>query len=207
MTNPAEDHFRKVAPLYMDLFMTDFAASDLDAAAVFGNGGHESLGFTKLQEIKPTVKGSRGGFGWFQWTGPRRHEFEAYCKRNSLDPTSDIANYKFMYTELKGSEKGAITKLKAAKSLEEKVVAFEMGYERAGVKHYPARQKWAKIALDALKSAGPSVIKPDTVTVHEPVGPAVSVPTVPPQGNGRLYIVLGSIVAAIIAGVIKFFGG
>jgi hypothetical protein len=155
----AETHFRAVAPKYMRLFMEDFAAGPLDAAAVFGNGGYESLGFTKLQEMKPTVAGSRGGWGWFQWTGPRRKAFEAYCRRNNLDPASDDANYKFLFVELIGSEKGAIPKLKAAKTLEEKVKAFELGFERAGVKAYPKRLHWAEIALDALEAA-PAKPKP-----------------------------------------------
>jgi hypothetical protein len=149
----AEAHFRAVAPHYMRLFMEDFDASELDAAAVFGNAGYESLGFTKLQEMKPVVKGSRGGWGWFQWTASRRVAFEAYCKRNDLDPASDEANYKFLFVELIGSEKGAIAKLKAADTLESKVKAFELAFERAGVKAYDKRTAWARIALEALRDA------------------------------------------------------
>lgn len=147
----AEAHFRAVAPKYMRMFMEDFDATAIEAAAVFGNAGYESLGFTKLQEMKPTVAGSRGGWGWFQWTGPRRKAFEAYCARNGFDPASDEANYKFLFVELIGSEKGAVAKLKAAKTLEDKVKAFELAFERAGVKAYEKRNAWALIALDALR--------------------------------------------------------
>ena len=67
-----EAFFREMAPRLMRLLIEDFNLTVTDAAAIMGNGGHESLGFTKLQEMKPTVKGSRGGWGLMQWTGPRR---------------------------------------------------------------------------------------------------------------------------------------
>ena len=134
--------------------MSDFGLSKLDAAAVFGNAGHESKGLTDDQEDKPVVKGSRGGANWMQWTGPRRRELEAYCKRNKLDPDSDEAAYRFMFVELKGSEQRAIPVIKAAKTLKAKVIAFETAYLRAGVKHYDSRLKWAERALEAFDAAG-----------------------------------------------------
>ena len=144
--------FKAKVPALMREFMVDFDCTKEDAAAVFGNAGHESGGFTQMQEIKPTVAGSRGGYGWFQWTGPRRRAFEAYCARNNLSPTSDKANYSFLWLELRGDEKGAIPRLKAAKTLRDKVVAFEMGFERAGIKHYDSRVKWANLALGAYEA-------------------------------------------------------
>jgi hypothetical protein len=156
------DYFRATAPRYMAMFMADFGCSKLDAAAVFGNAGYESNGFKSLQEIKPVVKGSRGGYGWFQWTGPRRRAFEAYCKRNDLDIASDLANYKWLHVELHDTEKRAIPALKNAGSLEEKVVAFEDTFERAGVKRYPERVRWAQIALAAFEAAGEPIPEPPT---------------------------------------------
>lgn len=64
----------------------------LSAAAIIGNAGHESGGFKDLQEKKPLVKGSRGGYGIMQWTGPRRREYEDYCDRNNLDPSDMESN-------------------------------------------------------------------------------------------------------------------
>lgn len=147
----------------MRRFMADFDCSELDAAAVFGNAGHESLGFTALQEIKPTVTGSRGGYGWFQWTGPRRRAFEAYCKRNNLQPASEKANYGFLFVELHGDEAGAMPATKRAKSLKDKVIAFEAGYERAGVKHYDSRLKWANIALEAFRAEDGKIPDPPDI--------------------------------------------
>lgn len=144
----AQDNFIRVAPQYMQRFVNDFQVTKEDASAVFGNAGYESNGFTSLQEIKP-IGGGRGGYGWFQWTGPRRREFEAYCKRNNFDPSSNDANYKFLFVELTSTEKSAIPKLKAASTLKDKVIAFEESFERAGIKRYDERYKWAQLAYDA----------------------------------------------------------
>jgi hypothetical protein len=145
--------FREKAPGIMFLLMRDFPLSLWDAAAVLGNLGHECRGFTAMQEIAPTVKGSKGGYGWPMWTGPRRREFEAYCRRNGLDPAGDKANYGFLFLELTGSEKKAIGAVRAAATLEDKVEAFERAYERAGVKHYASRNAYAAIALEAWHAA------------------------------------------------------
>lgn len=144
--------FREKAPGIMRLLMADFALDEESAAAILGNLGHESAGFTAMQEINP-VGGGRGGFGWPQWTGPRRRAFEAYCARNNLDPTSDKANYGWLWNELKGSEKGAIIAVRNATGLRAKVEAFEQHYERAGVKHYDRRMEWAEKALAAYREA------------------------------------------------------
>ncbi|CDX54593.1 hypothetical protein MPL1032_190167 [Mesorhizobium plurifarium] len=152
----AQDLFRSKAPWIMALLMRDFKIGLDDSAAILGNLGHESAGFSAMQEIKPTVPSSRGGFGWAQWTGPRRRSFEAYASRVGLNPTDDQANYGWLFSELKGPYRAAIDKLVAAKTLAAKVKAFEGVYEKAGVKHYDSRNQWAAIALDAWHQAGGS---------------------------------------------------
>jgi len=69
------------------------------ASGVVSNLNAES-GIRGINEVNPTVPGSRGGFGWAQWTGPRRDEFEAYAGRHQLDPASDEANMGFLIEEL-----------------------------------------------------------------------------------------------------------
>jgi hypothetical protein len=149
----ADTLFNSKAPGIMKMLMDDFLMTKEDAAAILGNIGTECAGFQKMQEERPTIVGSRGGFGWCQWTGPRRLQFEAYCARNKLDPISDTANYKFMFNELKGSEAGALTKLKAANTLNDKVIAFEEAYLRAGTPHFIDRQNWAAKALAAFNAS------------------------------------------------------
>ena len=160
MADPIQVFVEK-APTFMALLMQDFGFDKFDAAAIMGNAGHESNGLTAFQEISPTVPGSRGGFGWFQWTASRRRAFEAYCARNGLDPKSDKANYGWLFVELKGDEKKAVGATKEAVGLRNKVIAFEKAFERAGVKHYDSRMKWAERALDAYEAS-------DNVPLPEP---------------------------------------
>jgi hypothetical protein len=136
---------------YGPKLMTEFGINELDAAAVFGNLGHESGGLATLQEIKPTVKGSRGGYGWAQWTGPRRRAYEAYCKEHNLSPSDDDANYAFLVEELKHDYRHVLPKVEIQHTLWSKTVAFENRYEHAGVKNYKSRVGWAKRALAALR--------------------------------------------------------
>lgn len=149
--------FTEKSPSIMRRLMDDFGLSDIQAAAILGNLGQESAGLTAFQETHPTVPGSRGGWGWAQWTGPRRRAFEAYCQRLHLDPRSDAANYAYLWRELSGHQTGfdyrkAITALKKTHTLPEAVKAFERAYERAGTPNYPSRDKWAERALAAFRA-------------------------------------------------------
>ena len=86
-----EKHFRAVAPGFMRRLLGDFPQlGELDAAAVFGNGGGESKGLTDDQEDKPTVPGSRGGRNWMQWTGVRREQFEAFSFQAGVNKPEDL---------------------------------------------------------------------------------------------------------------------
>ncbi len=224
MTNApsgAEAHFRAVAPAYMRRLLSDFPELDgQGAAAIFGNLGHESLGFTKLQEISPTVKGSRGGYGWAQWTGPRRRAFEAYCARTNKDPASDEANYSYLFVELKGfegTEAGAIRKVTSAFGLQAKVEAFEKAFLRAGVKHYDSRLAWARIAVDALREAdevaAPIAVPRPSPTIHpqeaEPEDAIAPPPANYPVTGSALSIVAAIILItlAIVTGAALYFWG
>lgn len=176
--------FRQKALTIMRNLRRDFTLTIEDAAAIVGNLGHESAGFAKLQEIKPTIAGSRGGYGWAQWTGPRRRAFETWCKNVGLQPSSDEANYGFLSVELRGSEKAAIPATKKAVGLEAKVIAFEMNFERAGAKHYPSRIAYARDALAAYgKASIIQAVRPDSAPPVQPppVAPASEPRPLPPS--------------------------
>ncbi|MEZ0171018.1 phage tail tip lysozyme [Microvirga sp. TS319] len=160
------DIFRTKAPKVMADLMRDFPLDADDAAAILGNLGHECSGFRSLQEREPLVKGSRGGYGWSQWTGPRRRAYEAFCTALALDPASDRANYGFLLEELKGSEKRAVPAVKQASGLRDKVIAFEKAFLRAGIKHYDSRLKWAEEALRAWADHVPQ--PPDIEPIDPP---------------------------------------
>lgn len=223
MPPEAERLFAAKAPWIIELLMRDFPLSLDDAAAILGNLGHECGGFSLMQEQKPAVKGARGGYGWAQWTGPRRRAFEAYCARNELAPESDRANYGWLFVELSTSEKGAIPALKKARSLNDKVKAFELSYERAGVKHYPSRNQWAARALEAYRAAGaialpqwarppapaepvpaPDAAPPKPPRPADDAGAATSAKPAPSSGAGKA---LGVIVLAVIAAVLYVLFG
>ena len=185
-----ESVFRAKAPKLMSRLMEEFGFSVEDAAAIAGNAGHESAGFTKLQEIKPTVPGSRGGYGWFQWTGPRRKAFEKFSLEMKLHPASDAANIAFLIHELKTTERAAIKKTKEAKTFNDKVVAFEEAFERAGAKHYASRWRWAYIALDAYKEGAAPIPAPPDIPGPEPAPPVTDAPK-----GGLLALIINLILA------------
>lgn len=62
-----------------------------------------------INEKNPTVKGSRGGFGLYQLTGPRRKAYEAYAQMQGInvnDPMEqEDAQLSFLMEELNGAEK------------------------------------------------------------------------------------------------------
>lgn len=150
MSTPAAT-FARIAPPWMDLLMKDFPMLGiLDACAVFGNAGHECNGFTTLQEVKPVVPGSRGGWGWMQWTGPRRRAFEAYAARHGYDLRAAETNYKWLFIELMGPEgERVIPRMVAAKTLPEKTRVFSDTFLRPGIPHMTSRVEWANRALEA----------------------------------------------------------
>jgi hypothetical protein len=163
----SENRFRRKAPAIMARLIADFPQLEPeDAAAILGNIGGETGGFRLLQEQRPLVKGSRGGYGWCQWTGPRRRAFEAWCQRHDLDPASDEANYGYLCLELRGPEKRALDALRAASTLADKTIAFERAFERAGIPHHDARIRWAEIAIAEYLAWHPPV--PDVPSPRSP---------------------------------------
>lgn len=137
--------FDKKTPGIMAKLIDAFKLTELQAAAILGNIGHECAGFTLLQERNPRV--GKGGYGWAQWTGTRRRAFEEYFQLKRLAPDSDEANYGFLQHELSTAEKGAILALRGQNDLIDTVITFEKKFERAGVKHYMSRIRWARRAL------------------------------------------------------------
>lgn len=143
-----EELFLLKAPRIMEKLIDDFDIKDFQAAGILGNIGLECDGFRLMQEVKP-IGGGRGGFGWCQWTGDRRGLFEAFCKAEGLDPTSDAANYGYLHRELKDTEKASIKALRPTTNLVDAVHAFEHSFERAkaGFEHFDRRERWGKLAL------------------------------------------------------------
>lgn len=115
--------------------MRDFGLTREQAAGVVGNLAHESGGFNSLQEIAPVVPGSRGGYGYAQWTGPRRRAFEAWAQSQGLDPASYDANYGFLRHELTATPEGRVMdQLRLARDADAAATIFSDKFLRPGVK-------------------------------------------------------------------------
>lgn len=140
------DTFQARASIVVSRLMRDLDLVKFQAAGIVGNLGTES-GIQAINEIKP-VSG-RGGFGWAQWTGPRRDAFEAWCKANGLHVTDPEANYGFLLEELRTTEAPALAALKATTTLEEATRVFEERFERAGVVAMNKRVTFAQMAMAA----------------------------------------------------------
>jgi hypothetical protein len=162
--------FLAKAPRIMENLVSDFGLKDFQAAGLMGNIGEECDGFREMQEKKPLIPGSRGGFGWAQWTGPRRTQFESFCRVNGLSPFSDAANYGFLKQELNTSQSMALTAVQKAPSISKAVRAFEASFERAkaGLEHFDRRDQWADLALQSFRANASSMAPSAVLAVLDP---------------------------------------
>ena len=152
----AGEAFASVAPRLIGDLSKDFGLTPEQAAGVVGQLGHESGGFGTLQEVNPMVPGSRGGYGYAQWTGPRRKAFEAFAQENGLDPASYEANYGFLANELRNTPEGAVLRdIAAAPDAMTAGRVFTDKFLRPGIPGYDSRDKWTE---RALAYADPSAI-------------------------------------------------
>jgi hypothetical protein len=139
----------------------DLGLSLVQAAGIVGNLGSETGGLKILQEINP--QGGRGGYGWAQWTGPRRRAFERWCAQNGLKPWSDEANYGYLLVELRGTYRYTVDAVKQTATLDDAVFSVGENYERPGgttPHHLPGfsdRAHYAKRALVGATSLPPAV--------------------------------------------------
>lgn len=131
--------------------MRDLGLTDVQAAGLLGNLGHETGGFRDLQEIAPLKRGSRGGWGLAQWTGPRRVAMEQWSRAHGLDPASDAANEGYLVAELREPEAGALAALRHSVTLAQATETVCRLFERPGIPAMPRRLVWARRALAAIR--------------------------------------------------------
>jgi hypothetical protein len=134
--------------------VTDLGLTLEQAAGLVGNLGYESREFKAMQEEKPMVPGSRGGYGWAQWTASRRVNFENWVRARGLAANTDEANYGFLLHELKGSYKYFTDRLRDAGTVAEASRLTHVEYETPAdvlnktYRSGPARQMAAVRALN-----------------------------------------------------------
>lgn len=132
----------------MNDLQRDFGLQNHQAAGIIGNFQVETGNFNHQQEIRPTVEGSRGGYGMAQWTGPRRRQLEAFAVQRGLDVSSYEAQYGFLSHELNTEYRGVVRDLQNAGSVEESTRIFMEDFERPGVPHWDQRLAYAQNAAN-----------------------------------------------------------
>jgi hypothetical protein len=162
--------FLAKAPGIMEKLIADFDLKDFQAAGLLGNIGEECDGFREMQEKKPIIPGSKGGFGWAQWTGSRRTLFEAFCSGKGLSPFSDAANYGFLKKELNTTQSMALTAVQKAANISKAVRQFEATFEKAkaGLEHFDRRDQWADLALKSFRANTDSMVPPAVAKILDP---------------------------------------
>src|ERR1700693_3276380 len=145
----------------LGFLVRDFGLTPEQAAGIVGNLGGES-GLKAINERVPMVPGSRGGFGWAQWTASRRVNFEQWCDNNNLDYASDEANYGFLVYELRGSQAHVIEQLKKTTTVEAAVYTVEVIFERPSDPEggLASRNDFANRALDGYDALVPPTSGP-----------------------------------------------
>lgn len=169
--------FGSIAPKISADLQRDFGLTPEQTAGIVGNLAHESGGFKSLQEQNPLVPGSRGGFGYAQWTGPRRVAFESWSKQNGLDPTSYDANYGFLKHELSSTPEGRVLdSLKQAPDAQTATRVFSDQFLRPGIPAMDSRMRWTGRALGAPPVQMAQASPQGRQTTMTDAGPEVPLP-------------------------------
>lgn len=88
-----------------------------------------------INEIAPLVPGSRGGFGLYQLTGPRRVAYEQFAQQRGVEPADVDAQLDFMMMELQGPESRAAQNIFAAPDTGTAAAAIVTDFLRPAEEH------------------------------------------------------------------------
>ena len=83
-----------------------------------------------INEVSPIVPGSRGGFGLFQHTGPRRRELEAFAQARGVPVSDQDTQLDFALQELATTESRAGQSLSQTTTAEEAADVFKRQFLR-----------------------------------------------------------------------------
>lgn len=91
-----------------------------------------------INEIEPLVPGSRGGFGLYQLTGPRRVAYEQFAQQRGVNLADPDAQMDFLMMELQGPESRAAKSILSAPDVNTAAIAIARDFLR------PAPENLAK---------------------------------------------------------------
>lgn len=146
-------------------------------AAAVGFAGNFSVesGFNPgINEINPTVAGSRGGYGLAQWTGPRRRQYEAFAKSQGAAPDDLNAQLDFLAWELQNTEKGAAQAIFAARDPAEAARLVSEKFLRPGIPHLDNRIREATRIAGGNYQDAPQSQQNALAPQQEPAKPQLS---------------------------------
>jgi hypothetical protein len=92
-----------------------------------------------INEKNPVVPGSRGGYGLYQLTGPRRTAYEQFAAQRGVDPSNVDAQLDFLMTELQGPEAKAAQSILSAPDTATAAQAIVNDFLRPAPEHRAAR--------------------------------------------------------------------
>lgn len=92
-----------------------------------------------INEAEPLVPGSRGGYGLYQLTGPRRVAYEQFAAQRGVDPADVDAQLDFLMTELQGPEARAAESILAAPDAGTAAAAIARNFLRPAKEHLDRR--------------------------------------------------------------------
>lgn len=92
-----------------------------------------------INEMEPLIPGSRGGFGLYQLTGPRRRRYEAFAAERGVAASDVNAQLDFLMMELEGSESDAAAKIMDTSTAGEAGAAIVEHFLRPSKEHRERR--------------------------------------------------------------------
>jgi hypothetical protein len=117
-------------PNYLRSLMLERGLPGYVADAFLMNFEDESGFDPGINEIDPIVEGSRGGYGLYQATGPRRRAYEEYAKMRGAALDDPEAQIDFMMLELQGPESRAAESIFAAPDTRSAAIAIARDFLR-----------------------------------------------------------------------------
>jgi len=148
---PAERSSGRAAPADVYEYLISKGVSDKHAKGMLANIQSESGFDAGINEKNPTVKGSRGGYGLFQHTGPRRRHLEKFAGK-------DVSNWKkqvdFALSE--GDTKRYLSK--KFDSSDDAAKWFMVNWERPADQSSAAQNKRVKNLSRFRQLGGPNVL-------------------------------------------------
>ncbi|WP_299949071.1 phage tail tip lysozyme [uncultured Ruegeria sp.] len=117
-----------------------------------------------INEINPTVPGSRGGFGLAQWTGPRRVALEQFAQQRGSNVSDIDTQLDFLVHELQGTESSAGQSILSTRNASDAAQTIVRDFLRPAPEHQESRsRRYANMSPERAAEVLQSPNVPDAV--------------------------------------------